>query len=127
MLDVSSGDPEQIMAEIDEVIGNVTTGLITYSIRDAELDGIQIHKDDFIGICNSKMVSSEKTKEDALKQMLSKTDLSEKEIITLIYGADVTEEEAEAVRDYIESTYTNIEVDVIEGKQEVYSYILSIE
>jgi dihydroxyacetone kinase-like predicted kinase len=73
------------------------------------------------------MVSSEKTKEDALKQMLSKTDLSEKEIITLIYGADVTEEEAEAVREYIESTYTNIEVDVIEGKQEVYSYILSIE
>lgn len=127
MLDVSSGDPEQIMAEIDEVIGNVTTGLITYSIRDAELDGIQIHKDDFIGICNSKMVSSEKTKEDALKQMLSKTDLSEKEIITLIYGADVTEEEAEAIKDYIESTYTNIEVDVIEGKQEVYSYILSIE
>ena len=50
-----------------------------------------------------------------------------KEIITLIYGADVTEEEAEAVREYIESTYTNIEVDVIEGKQEVYSYILSIE
>ncbi len=127
MLDVSSGDSEQIMEEIDDVIKNVTTGLITYSIRDAELDGISIHKDDYIGICNSKMVSSEKTKLDALKGMLEKTDLSEKEIITIIYGCDVTEEEVDEVRDYIESTYDHIEVDIIEGKQEVYSYILSIE
>jgi dihydroxyacetone kinase-like predicted kinase len=73
------------------------------------------------------MVSSEKTKADALKVMLEKTDLSEKEIITIIYGADVTEDEVEEIREYIESTYEDLEVDVIEGKQEVYSYILSIE
>ncbi len=127
MLDVSSGDSEKIMSEIDEVIKNVTTGLITYSIRDAELDGISIHKDDYIGICNSKMVSSEKTKAEALKVMLEKTDLSEKEIITIIYGCDVTVEEVERIKDYIESTYEDIEVDIIEGKQDVYSYILSIE
>ena len=127
MLDVSSGDSEQILSEINDVIKNVTTGLVTYSIRDAELDGISIHKDDYIGICNSKMVSSEKTKADALKVMLEKTDLSEKEIITIIYGADVTEAEVEEIREYIESTYEDLEVDVIEGKQEVYSYILSIE
>lgn len=127
MLDVSSGDSEQIMEEINDVIKNVTTGLITYSIRDAELDGIEIHKDDYIGICNSKMVSSEKTKFEALKVMLEKTDLSGKEIITIIYGCDVTSEEVEEIKDYIESTYEDIEVDVIEGKQEVYSYILSIE
>ena len=59
--------------------------------------------------------------------MLEKTDLSEKEIITIIYGADVTEDEVEEIREYIESTYEDLEVDVIEGKQEVYSYILSIE
>lgn len=127
MLDVSSGDSEKIMSEIDEVIKNVTTGLITYSIRDAELDGISIHKDDYIGICNSKMVSSEKTKAEALKVMLEKTDLSEKEIITIIYGCDVNVEEVEKIKDYIESTYEDIEVDIIEGKQDVYSYILSIE
>ena len=50
-----------------------------------------------------------------------------KEIITIIYGADVTEAEVEEIREYIESTYEDLEVDVIEGKQEVYSYILSIE
>ena len=73
------------------------------------------------------MVSSEKTKADALKVMLEKTDLSEKEIITIIYGADVTEDEVEEIKEYIENTYEDLEVDVIEGKQEVYSYILSIE
>ena len=62
-----------------------------------------------------------------LKNLTPDIDLSEKEIITIIYGADVTEAEVEEIREYIESTYEDLEVDVIEGKQEVYSYILSIE
>lgn len=127
MLDVSSGDADQIMADIDKTIKNVTTGLITYSIRDADLDGVKIHKGDYIAICNGKIIASEVEKETALKAMLEKIDLSDKEIITIIYGDDVDEEHAEEMSEYIEGNFHDIEVDVIEGKQEVYSYILAIE
>ena len=58
---------------------------------------------------------------------LMKTDIREKDIITIIYGKDVDEEELAALTEHIEATYSNVEVDTINGGQNVYSYILSIE
>ena len=51
----------------------------------------------------------------------------QKEIITIIYGADVTTEEVEEIKNYIGENYSDLEIDIIDGKQDVYSYILSIE
>lgn len=127
MLEFSSGDIESILSEIQGVIENVTTGLITYSIRDAEFDGVHIEKGDFIGICNGKIVCSAKTKEEACIKLLEKADLCEKEIITIIYGADVTDDNLSQIRKFIETEYEDLEIDVINGKQEIYSYILVIE
>ena len=127
MLEFSSGDIESILSEIQGVIENVTTGLITYSIRDAEFDGVHIEKGDFIGICNGKIVCSAKTKEEACIKLLEKADLCEKEIITIIYGADVTDDNLSQIRKFIETEYKDLEIDVINGKQEIYSYILAIE
>lgn len=127
MLDFSSGDIDTIISEINDVVSNVTTGLITYSIRDTSFEGIQIEKGDFIAICDGKIITSSKSKQDVFKQLMGKIDLSEKEIITIIYGMDVSEEEVLAIRQYIENNYAEIEVDTINGKQEVYSYILAIE
>lgn len=127
MLDVSSEDAEEIKSEINDVIANVTTGLVTYSIRDASIDGVEIKKDDFIGIVNSKMVASTPNKVETVKAMLKATDLSVKEIITIISGADATKEETEEVVNYINENYPDIETDVLEGNQDVYSFILSIE
>ena len=127
VLDTSSGNTEKILAEIDKTIRNVTTCLITYSIRDAVIDELDIKEGDYIGICNGKMVASQKTKPEALYQMLSKIDLEEKEIITIICGNDVTQEEVEEIEAYISSNYENLEIDIIEGKQDVYSYIIAIE
>lgn len=127
MLDFSSGDIDTIISEINDVVSNVTTGLITYSIRDTSFEGIQIEKGDFIAICDGKITSSSKNKQEVVKQMVSKIDLSNREIITIIYGADVTEEEVTEIRSYLEENYAELEVDTINGKQEVYSYILAIE
>lgn len=126
MIDLS-GEPEDIIQDLEKVIANVTTGLITYSIRDTVLEGIDIHKDDFIGICNSKIVAAHKRRSEATKDLLKNAINDEKEIITIIYGADVTEREVNELVRYIEKNYSNLEVDVIEGNQEVYSYILAIE
>ena len=126
MMDLS-GEPQEIIDDLQKVISNVTTGLITYSIRDTVLEGIDIHKDDFIGICNNKIVTSHKRRSEATKELLKNSVTEEKEIITIIYGADVTEKEVNELVKYIEKNYSNLEVDVVEGNQEVYSYILAIE
>lgn len=126
MLDLN-GEPEDILEEMKEVISNVMSGSITYSIRDTNVDGIEIKKDDFIGILDGKMVSSCKRRYDSVKALLKSTDLSHKDIITIIYGADVTEKEVNDVVRYIERNYSNLEVEVNKGNQEVYSYILAIE
>ena len=126
MIDLS-GEPEEIIQDLEKVIANVTTALVTYSIRDTVLEGIDIHKDDFIGICNGKIVASHKRRSEATKELLKNSINDDKEIITIIYGADVSEREVNELVRYVEKNYSNLEVDVIEGNQEVYSYILAIE
>ena len=127
ILDFSSDDLEQIKESIQEVITNVTTGLVTYSIRDASIDGIEIKKDDYIGIINGRMVASTNNKVETVKKMLTGTDLSEKYIITVITGVDALPNETEEILAFISENYPDIETDVVDGQQEVYSYILSLE
>ena len=127
ILDFSSDDLEQIKESIQEVITNITTGLVTYSIRDASIDGIEIKKDDYIGIINGKMVASTTSKVETVKNMLSNTDLSEKYIITIITGIDALPNETEEIVAFINENYPDIEIDIVDGQQEVYSYILSLE
>lgn len=126
MLDLN-GEIEDIIADLKPVIDNVTTGLITYSIRDTDIEGINIRKDDFIGICNNKIVTSNRRRYDTVKALLKAGVNEDKEIITIIYGADVNQKELNEVVKHIERNYSNLEIDVIEGNQEVYSYILAIE
>lgn len=127
MLDLSSGDINVILEELEGVISNVTTGLVTYSIRDAEIEGVDIKKDDYIGICNGSITVSLPDRLEATKALIDTTDIKEKDIITIIYGKDVDEEELALLTKYIEDKYSNVEIDSIEGGQNVYSYILSIE
>lgn len=127
MLDLSSGDPDQIVEEIKEVIANVTTGLITYSIRDTEFEDVSIKQGDYIGICNGKIVTSNVSRLDSVKKLLEFSDIAEKEIITIITGKDANPEEIEAVKAHIAEAYPHVEVDEIAGEQDIYSYIFSIE
>ncbi len=127
MLDLSLDDPESIINEIKEIIANVTTGLITYSIRSTEIEGLKINEGDYIGICNGRIVTSQKAKLDAIKELLAEAGTDSKDIITIIYGKDVTEEELNELTSYIESNYQELEIDTINGQQDVYSYIFSIE
>ena len=125
MYDSSMDDVEEIVSELEDVISNVTTGEVTYSIRDANIDGIDIKKGDYIGIVNKRMIASTNDKVETVKNMLNSTDLSEKEIITIIRGKEATDEEVEAVVEFINESYPDIETDVVDGSQDVYSFILS--
>ena len=122
-----NGEPEDILSEMNEVIENVISAQVTYSIRDTEIEGINVHKDDFIGIVDGKIVTSNKKRIDTVKNLFKAKDLSEKDIVTIIYGKDVLLKEVNEIQKYIEKNYSNLEVEIIKGDQEVYSYIFSIE
>ncbi|HEY8396127.1 MAG TPA: DAK2 domain-containing protein [Bacilli bacterium] len=126
MLDLN-GEPEEIIEDLKPTIENVTTGLITYSIRDTDIEGIHIKKDDFIALCDNKIVASHRRRFDAVKALLKVAITEDKEIITIIHGEGVTQKEVNDLVKHIERNYSNLEIDVIEGNQEVYSYILAIE
>src|SRR5690606_20128663 len=105
----------------------VKTGQVTYSIRDTSIDGVDIKKDDFMGLAGSKIVISKPSLDDVIKTLLSSLIDEDDEIVTIIYGEDVTEEEANEIASYVEENFDHTEVELYNGKQPLYPYILSVE
>lgn len=110
-----------------EALKHVKTGQITYAVRDTNIDGLTIEKDDFMGISDGKIVLKDKNKLEASKELL-KTMLDEdSEILTILKGEDATDEEVAALTEFLEEAYEDIEIEVHDGKQPLYAFIFSIE
>ena len=112
---------------MSKAASGVKTGQVTYSIRDTSIDGIDIKKDDFMGLAGSKIVISNPSIDEVMKTLLENLIDEDDEIVTIIYGEDVTEEAAAELAEYVESTYDHTEVELYNGKQPLYPYILSVE
>lgn len=125
MLDLNV-DPGEIKEVIEETFEDVATGEITYAIRDTQVNGVEIKENDYMGILNGKIVVSTATLDETVRTLVD-TMLEDAEIITIIYGEDVNQEELDALVDYIEENHEDVEVDPIEGKQAVYNYIFAVE
>ncbi len=110
-----------------EQIKHVTSGEITYSIRDTEIGGVEIHSGDFMGISNGKIIVSTAKKEDCLNSLLESILTDESEIITIFLGNDVTDEERATLEDTCLQYNPDVDVEIIEGKQDIYSYIIAVE
>ncbi len=106
---------------------NVTTGLITHAVRDTVLGDTEIHDGDILGMVEKDIVSVGSDATETAKDILSKIVTEDTELITVIYGDDLPEEEAESLAEYIEMKYPDADVSLYNGKQPVYSYILSAE
>lgn len=110
-----------------EAASYVKTGQVTHAVRDTSIDGIEIKKDDFMGISEGKIVTSANSLEEVMKTTLASIIDSEAEIVTILYGEDVSAEEASAFEDYIEDNFNHVEVELYNGKQPLYPYIISVE
>ena len=109
-------------------VDNVTSLEVTYAVRDSKIDEFDIKENDYLGFVNHKMTTVSKTKLDSVKDLFnSLEDLEEKEVVTILYGSDVTKEEISEVVEYLESTYDWLEIAPIYGGQKVYSYIIAVE
>lgn len=106
----------------------VSTGLVTFSARDSEFEGHQIKEGEILALDNGKLAFTEKDVNKAVLKLCKRLAKGEVSYITLIYGADVTEENAEQTRNLIQSKVSDkIEVMLVNGGQPVYYYIISAE
>lgn len=110
-----------------EAIKEANTAEITYSVRDTSINGVEIKKDNFIGICNGEIKVCENNKLDAYKNSLKEIFNKDKELLTVFYGKDLSEEEIKEVENYTYSEYSNLECEFIKGDQDIYSFIMIIE
>ena len=113
--------------EMTDLISNVKSGEVTYAVRDTEYKGIKITKDEYIGIANGEIVVSEASRKATITHLFDSLLDENSEIITVMYGETVDEKELEEVMLYLEEHYSEVEVETIEGNQDIYSYIIAIE
>ncbi len=115
------------VAEMEELIAHVKSGEVTYAVRDTEYKGIKIIKDEFIGIAQGEIITSNVERKDTVIALFDGLIDEESEIITVMYGKTVNKEELEQVMLYLEEHYSEVEVELVKGNQEIYSYIIAVE
>ena len=118
---------EENEATMIEMMGSVSTGQVTYAIRDTEIDNILIKKDDFMGLIDGKIVVSTPSIEDTVKQTLLQMINEDTEIVTVYVGEDGDADYAEGLADELMDDNDMIDVEVVQGNQPVYNYIFSVE
>ena len=128
MINFMPGQPvEENTQQMTEEMGNVKSGQVTYAVRDTQMDGKEIKQGDYMGIADKKIVAVEKGLPEVTVELVEGMIDEESELISLYYGADVTEKDAEAVADLILKDHDDLEVEVQYGGQPVYSYFVSVE
>jgi DAK2 domain fusion protein YloV len=112
-----------------EVIQNVHTVSVTYSVRNTKINGLKIANGDIIGLFDDKIVAKNKNAEEIVLDIFKKREdiLSNAELIGIYYGEDVNKNSAEKLAQSIKEIYPDIEVDVTSGGQPYYYYLISIE
>ncbi len=118
---------EENTSEMKQAIHEVKSGQVTYAVRDTQMNGIEIKENDFIGILDKEIVVSVPDRFESACALVDQMLDEDSELVTILYGEGVEEEEAEALATYIENTYEDVEVTIVNGQQPVYAYILSAE
>ncbi len=120
-------DVEKNLASMSEAADHVKTATVTYAIRDSEYNGIAIREGDIIGLHNGQIEFSGPSVHDVAMETLKNVVTDEDELITVYFGADVTEAEAEALTAELAQEYPDCDVEYHNGGQPLYYYLISVE
>lgn len=120
-------NPEENLEAMEDASQCVRTGEITYAVRNTTIDGHAIEKDDIMALGDDGLLAVAKEKDQAVLEALKAMVNDESEIITIYYGQDIPEEEAEAVAARIRKAYPQVETELQYGGQPIYYYFLSVE
>ena len=112
---------------MSDALETVQSGSITFAVRDTKIDGIEIKKDEFMGLAEDKIVTSDVNQFHAVKGLLSKLLNEDSEILTMISGEDADNSITNQIINWIESEYPDVEVEQHEGGQPIYQYFFAVE
>ncbi len=126
MMDYDIENADEMEALFNESMENVITAEVSKCVRDADMQDIRVHKGDYIGFVGKEILSAVPNRRGAAIAMCDKIDWTNHEICILIAGIDSTQDEVEDIKRHIEATQS-VEVYCIEGRQDIYSYILIVE
>ena len=119
--------PEENLENMTSEMGRIHTGQITYAVRNTNIDGMEIHEGDIMGIGDSGMLAVGQNVNETVLETLKRMVEDESELISVYFGKDVTEEDAEALVEKVQTAFPNCEVELNDGGQPIYYYLLSVE
>ena len=123
----SEAEVDENEEALKETIGMVKTGSVTYAVRDTEMDGIEIKEGDMLGLIEGKIKKVGASYCDVAEEVLADMIDDESELITILYGSDVSEEEANEFANKIEEKYEDLDVQCYRGAQPLYYFLMSVE
>ena len=127
MLNVTEQDAQQMQQTMIESMENVVSASVTYAVRETVFGGKQIQEGDIIGMQEDNIAVISKSAENGAKELLKKIVTEEAEMISIYYGEDVTQKEAENIKRYAEKNFPNCDIELQRGGQPLYYYIISVE
>ena len=119
--------PEENKEAMVEAIATVKTGQVTYAVRDTEIDGFEIKENDYMGIGDKTILAVGKDMNTVTIEMLERMIDEDTEIVSIYFGSDSSEEEAEVILEAIEEKYPDVDVEINDGGQPIYYYVISVE
>ena len=124
LADVSAEENKEAMVE---AIATVKTGQVTYAVRDTEIDGFEIKENDYMGIGDKTILAVGTDMNTVTIEMLEKMIDEDTEMVSIYYGSESSEEEAEVILEAIEEKYPDVDVEINDGGQPIYYYVISVE
>ncbi len=124
---VKSNSLEENVQNMKEDISMVKSGEVTTSVRNTQINGLNIKKGEFIGLADGQIVTANLRRPDTLMQLIEQMVDDDSEIITIFYGIDASKRETLKVENEIKNKYPNLETEIHEGDQAIYPYLISIE
>lgn len=119
---------EELIEDMSSGLADITTAYITTAIRDTHMDGLEVKKGDIIGLDRKTLLVKGNDKVATADSLIAKImETSNKEVIIVFYGSQITEAEANSLKDILSNKYPLADIGFIEGKQEVYDFIISLE
>ncbi len=120
-------DEETNTAAMKEAIGTVKTAQVTYAVRDTSVNGKEIAEGDIIGICEGEISTVGEKPSKVCRELIKGMIDEDSSVISIYYGSDVTDEEAEKLAEKLEEKYPDLDVMMQSGQQPLYYYIISVE
>ena len=127
MLNITEKQPEQIKQDMMESMKNVVSANVTYAVRETVFDGKNIKQGDIIGMQEDTISVISENPEECAQELLNKIVTEYAEVISIYYGADVTQQQAEKVKMYAENHFPDCDVELQRGGQPLYYYIIAAE